>query len=102
MDAMTHWLAAIGLAAALVLASPFAAPGVVAPAAAEESGELEDPGELARDGVERLLRALEALIHSIPQYELPEINEHGDIIIRRKRQVAPDESDDETLDQTQT
>ena len=31
-------------------------------AAAEESEESEDPGELAREGVERLMRALEAFI----------------------------------------
>lgn len=83
---MKHWLAAIGLSAALVLA---------APVAAEDPPEREDPGELARDGIERLMRALEAFIDMIPQYEMPEINEHGDIIIRRKRDVAPGPKDDE-------
>ncbi len=48
------------------------------------------------------MRALEALIDSIPQYEMPEINEHGDIIIRRKRPPAPDGLDDADIDQTQT
>ena len=71
-------------------------------AAAEEPSESETPSELALEGVERLMRALEALIDSIPQYEMPEINEHGDIIIRRKRQPAPDELDDEDIEQTRT
>ena len=94
---MKNWLAAFGLSVALILATP-----TIFSAAAEEPSESENPSELAREGVERLMRALEALIDSIPQYEMPEINEYGDIIIRRKRQAAPDERDDETIDQTQT
>ena len=91
---MKHWLAALGVSAALVLATP---------AVAEESPESEDPGVLARDGIERLMRALEAVIDMIPQYEMPEINEDGDIIIRRKRDVAPKpQNEDEGPDQTQT
>ena len=34
------------------------------------------------------MRSLEAFVEGIPQYEMPEITEEGDIIIRRKR---PDE-----------
>ena len=104
---MTHWLAAFGLSAALILAAPLVAP-LVAPGAmsvaAEETSESEDPSELALEGIERLMQALEALIQSIPQYEMPEINENGDIIIRRKRhgEPAPDEGDDGDIDQTQT
>lgn len=55
-----------------------------APASEEEARE-PPPGELALEGVESLLRALEALIRMIPQYELPELTNEGDIIIRRKR-----------------
>ncbi len=91
---MKHWLAAFGVSAALVLAMP---------AAAEEPPKSEDPGVLARDGIERLMRALEAVIDMIPQYEMPEMNEDGDIIIRRKRDTAPKpKNDDEGPDQTQT
>jgi len=97
VSAMKHWLAAFGLSAALILATP-----AMTPAVAEEPSESEDPSTLARDGIERLMQALEALIDSIPQYEMPEINENGDIIIRRKRHGAPDELDEEELDQTQT
>ena len=104
---MKHCLAAIGLSAALILAPPLLAPGA-ATAAAQDSGESDNPSELAREGVARLMRALEALIESIPQYEMPEINEHGDIIIRRKRSADPlpdgddDGGGDGDLDQTQT
>ncbi len=96
---MKHWLAAFGLCAALVLAPP-----AVAPAVAEESRESENPGALVSDGIERLMRALEAFIDMIPQYEMPEINENGDIIIRRKRHVepSPEEDDGEGSLQTET
>ena len=90
---MKRWLSALGVSAALVLAEP---------AAAEGPPESEDPGVLARDGIERLMRALDAFIDMIPQYEMPEINENGDIIIRRKRSTPPKPDDDQGLDQTQT
>ena len=49
----------------------------------------EDPSQLANEGLSKMVQALEALMRSIPQYEKPEINENGDIIIRRKRPSAP-------------
>ncbi|MGD1879314.1 MAG: hypothetical protein ACFB13_17645 [Kiloniellaceae bacterium] len=42
------------------------------------------PGELAREGLGQMMRALRLLVESIPQYELPEVLENGDVIIRRK------------------
>jgi len=42
------------------------------------------PEELAIEGMDRLMRALELLIQSIPQYEAPFIDQNGDIIIRRR------------------
>lgn len=45
------------------------------------------PEELARDGLAKLLSALDLFIGSIPQYETPEILPNGDIIIRR---IHPD------------
>lgn len=73
------------LALAFALALGCALPSA-APAAAEEPPQGEQsPGELAREGADRLLRALEGLIRLIPQYEAPELNDEGDIIIRRKR-----------------
>ena len=46
------------------------------------------PGELAREGLAKMLQALNKLIESVPQFEMPEINENGDIILRRKRPEA--------------
>ena len=64
----------------------------VAPTAtsAQEPGQEEHPSEMVREGVERIMRALGAFVDVIPQYELPEINENGDIIIRRKRDSEPE------------
>ena len=65
-----------------------------APASAEEHDERGRAEEMAREAIEQLMRALELMIQSIPQYEMPEINEDGDIIIRRKRR-APREGPSE-------
>jgi hypothetical protein len=92
-----HWLATVGLGLALALTAP-------APLSASDELESEHPSELARDGMERLMRALEAFIGMIPQYEMPVFNENGDIIIRRKREpdTSREPADDEDLEQTQT
>ncbi|MFQ5939761.1 MAG: hypothetical protein ACE5KL_06810 [Alphaproteobacteria bacterium] len=78
---MRHGLAIWVLIAALAVAGP-----VPAQAPEPGAGDRERVEELARERFEQLLRALEALIQSIPQYEAPEITEDGDIIIRRKRE----------------
>jgi hypothetical protein len=79
-----------GLAVLLMVAA-----GVVAdlPSARadDEPSEQERAEQYAREGVERLLRALDLLIESIPQYEMPVIDENGDIIIRRRRGPVPDQ-----------
>ena len=70
-----------------------------------EPAEQEDPAELARQGMERMLRALNLMIEMIPQYELPEVLENGDIIIRRKRQDGHEEEEpgeEDTIDETRT
>lgn len=69
-------VAVTALAAALALAQPVAGQ-------AEDDTETS-PGELTAEAVDRLLRALDLLMGSIPQYEAPFVNENGDIIIRRK------------------
>ena len=66
----------------LALALTAGAPG---PALADAQSDRERAQEMAREAIEQLLRAPELMIESIPQYELPEVNEDGDIIIRRKR-----------------
>ena len=50
----------------------------------DDRGRAED---MAREAIEQLMRALELMMNSIPQYEMPEINEDGDIIIRRKHRA---------------
>ena len=76
---MAHPLRRSTLAVAVLAA-------LAVPAAAQEK---ETPGELATDAMSKMVRALELMIQSIPQYEKPEINENGDIIIRRKRPNDP-------------
>jgi hypothetical protein len=63
----------------------------------DQRGQAED---LAREAIEQLLRALELMIDSIPQYELPEIQDNGDIIIRRKRRAPRPEPGDAELEKT--
>ncbi len=86
------------LACSLGVSSYVAIPGGPALAAGEE-----EPGELAREGMERMLRAIELMIEMIPQYELPEVLENGDIIIRRKNPPAnEDEEEEPEVDETRT
>lgn len=69
-------------------------------AAAPSSARAGDPRteqaeELALEAMQKFMRALELMIDSIPQYELPEITEDGDIIIRRRREAEPAQPDSE-------
>ena len=62
----------------------------VPPAWADHKPSAQDKAETyAREGVDKLLRALDRLIETIPQYEMPVVDDNGDIIIRRKRQPEP-------------
>jgi hypothetical protein len=47
------------------------------------------PEELARQALEMLMRALTLAIQNLPQYEMPIVNERGDIIIRRINPPPP-------------
>jgi hypothetical protein len=87
------------LACSLGVSSYVALPG--GPALAAGAGE-EEPGELAREGMERMLRAIELMIEMIPQYELPEVMENGDIIIRRKNPPTEDDEEEPEVDETRT
>lgn len=92
---------AAALAAGLSFAVPAAALHAAALHAADE--EKETPSELAREGMDRMLRAIELMIEMIPQYEMPEVLENGDIIIRRKNPPPPaDGEGDESVTETQT
>ncbi len=90
------------VAAAILLAGLVSAP--FGAALAEEQAPLQpdddSPSEMAREGVEKLMRALSLLVESIPQYEMPEVLENGDIIIRRKSpESRPEEPE---IDETAT
>ena len=69
------------LAMVLLLAGAIAPP--FGPALAAESDQ-KRAEEMAKEGIRSLLQAMELLLQTIPQYEMPVINEDGDIIIRRK------------------
>lgn len=90
------------LAAAILLAGTVGSPSGAALAeepAPEQPGD-GSPSEMAREGVEKLMRALSLLVESIPQYEMPEVLENGDIIIRRKNpDTKPEEPE---IDETAT
>ena len=76
----------------LVFLSAFLTGAIVstAPRAAQRDDRVAAE-DMAREAIEQLMRALELMIQSIPQYEMPEIEENGDIIIRRKRRTPEPE-----------
>jgi len=64
--------------------------GYLAPAHAQSGDPSEQtPDDLAIEGVNKLMQALQLLIEQLPQYEAPVMNENGDIIIRRRHDEAP-------------
>jgi len=84
---MRRLLIAAGLALATTLATALAVP---TPGLAQQS-EPKAPEEMAREGVELLLRALRGFVEAVPQYGLPRIEENGDIVIPRlRRDEQPD------------
>jgi hypothetical protein len=68
---------AAALAACALIALPAHAQSQ-APASPEER-----PGAMAREAIDKMMRALSLAIENLPQYAMPELNENGDIIIRR-------------------
>lgn len=74
-------------AACLVLLLAAAAPALAQTKSPNDSAkEAED---IAREALEKLMRAMSAVMKSIPQYEMPETLPNGDIIIRRKKPDEP-------------
>jgi hypothetical protein len=82
---------------AAMLAATLAASGANAQSPAPRDGAKEAE-EMAREALDKLMRAMSALIASIPQYEMPETLPNGDIIIRRKRpaETKPPPKEDRT------
>ncbi len=77
--------------AILVAAGPIQAQGT-----APKDNMQEQVEKALKESVETIMRALESMVESIPQYEMPEVLENGDIIIRRKKRddkkKAPDDN----------
>lgn len=70
------------------------------PALAQED---KSPETLALEGLDRMMRALELFVDTIPLYEPPEVLPNGDIIIRRippedERAPKRDQEDDGVQD----
>lgn len=71
------------LALALVLAST--------PVSAQQTKDPQAEVErLTREAAQRIIAALGVILQSIPQYDLPEIQPNGDIIIRRRNPPVPE------------
>jgi hypothetical protein len=51
--------------------------------------DMREAGELIRQGLEKMLGSIDSTLRAMPRYELPTIDEDGNIIIRRKPPVAP-------------
>jgi len=75
--------------AALVATSP-----VLAQNPAPKDNMPEKAEKALTEGIKTVLRALETMFESIPQYEMPEVLENGDIIIRRKHPKKDKPPDD--------
>ena len=67
---------------------------------AEDS--LKEAEKLAKEAAERLMLTLRMLLEYVPQYEMPEVLDNGDIIIRRKQpETSPDQAEPD-VDHTKT
>jgi hypothetical protein len=75
----------LALIVAFVLAIPVAS-------AAEPPRAFEQAEREMREGLDRILRALDGLVRSIPMYDAPVIDKEGNIIIKRRR-PAPEPPD---------
>ena len=77
---------------ALLLALAPRGPAAQSPGPEEEAGRAQErAAELAREATEKLLRALQLLLDSLPQYGPPRIDEEGNIIIPRLKRRPPAE-----------
>jgi hypothetical protein len=90
------------------LAAALLACGIIAAPAAAAEAPRQAPGELLDEAADKLLQALKIILMAVPQYAAPEINENGDIVIRRirpeqERRPAPEpESGPDGTVQTRT
>jgi hypothetical protein len=90
--------------ATLLAASALAAAPAYAQSHPPAQQQEDRPGALARDAIDKMMRALSLAIENLPQYAAPEFNENGDIIIRRlnPRAEKPRPRVPENPDETRT
>jgi hypothetical protein len=73
----------------LIFALTAGFPGVAAAEPATDwQRAMDEAAAKLRQELDKALGSAQDLLRSVPQYELPQINENGDIIIRRKRPPA--------------
>jgi hypothetical protein len=95
------------------LAGALIATGAISPALAQQSpipswppqsdSPGGNPGALASAALEELIRALGLALQSLPQYQMPTVNERGDIIIRRSNPpLRPADRPPSNPDETRT
>jgi hypothetical protein len=69
-----------------VLAATLAA-GASAQSSSEKQRQRAE--DTIREGAEKIVRGLEQMIRSLPQYDMPEVLPNGDIVIRRRPPREP-------------
>lgn len=83
----------------LLMITMLAAPLLDVPAGVARADSLQDSTaeaeRLAGEALTRIMRALNLLADSVPQYAAPEVLPNGDIIIRR---LNPEDSDDKPIE----
>lgn len=75
--------------AALALATVMATSPALADNHRPDPNMQERAEKALKEGIENVMRALELIIGTVPQYEMPKVLENGDIIIRRKNPRPP-------------
>jgi hypothetical protein len=53
------------------------------------ANDMREAGDLIRQGLEKMLGSIDSTLRAMPRYELPTVDEDGNIIMRRKPPDAP-------------
>ncbi len=85
-----------------LLAAAVALQLAAAPAMADSQGEESDVLEHAEEAMRNILTALDLMIAAIPQYQMPEVLENGDIIIRRVQPEVDGDTNDDGIPEEET
>jgi hypothetical protein len=83
VDIMRPMIMALGVCAMLASAPVFAQSPAPAPSPNVPGNQEPSGTELTFEGLGKLMLGLQRMVEELPRYNLPEINENGDIIIRR-------------------